>query len=103
MKILSNMRLGKKIALITVTMVVLLTCTLSMALWSMGRIKSSQDEVRAQAVRTSETQETQARIARTVMYLATVLMHQESAEARKCNTCHELRDKSRLLARVEKE
>ena len=42
MKILSNMRLGRKILLASGAMVAMLICTLLLSLWGMGRIKAAQ-------------------------------------------------------------
>lgn len=103
MNMLSNMKLGKKIGLASGAMVALLICTLLLSLWSMGRIKSAQEDSRRQALRTSQTQDAQAHIPKAVMYLGTVLMHEEGATAKRCNSCHEERSKSQLLAPMEKE
>ncbi|HML17244.1 MAG TPA: methyl-accepting chemotaxis protein [Bryobacteraceae bacterium] len=103
MKLLSNTKLGKKVGMASIAMVALLIGTLFVSLWAMMRIKDAQDESRREAARSSEALEMQTNIASGVMYLGTVLMHEESSTARKCNACHESREKSRLLAPVGKE
>lgn len=103
MKILSNMKLARKIGVMSLGGVALLIATLLISLWTMVRIKDAQDESRHEAARSSETLEMQMHLASAVMYVGTVLMHQEGLADRRCNSCHELRDKSQLLAPVDKE
>jgi methyl-accepting chemotaxis protein len=102
-KRLSNFRLGKKIGVASGAMVGVLICTMLLALWTMSRIKGAQDEAQREAARTTDALQTQAHVADTVMYVGTVLMHEEGATAKKCNSCHEARPKSALLAPIDKE
>ena len=102
MKLLANMRLGKKIALATVGMVALLLCTFVLALSIIGRIKEAQENSHVQALRTSEAQEARGGIERVVLDLSVVLMHQ-GGMGKKCNSCHEDRSRDRLLAPLEKD
>ncbi len=103
MKILSNMKLAKKIGAMSMGGVALLSGIMLVSLWTMVRIKDAQDESRREAARSSETLEMQMHLADNVMYVGTVLMHEEGIAARKCNSCHEMRDKSMLLAPVNQE
>lgn len=103
MKFLSNARLGKKIGGASLVMVSVLVGTLLISLWTMSRIKDAQDESSREAQRSLETTEMQTHISNDVMYVGTVLMHEEGATEKKCSACHEERPKSALLAPVEKE
>jgi len=102
-KLLSNMKLGKKIGALSMTGVGLLIGILLIAVWAMVRIKDTQDESRREAARSSQTLELQMHLSNNVMYVGTVLMHEEGITDRKCGACHEARDRSRLVAPVERE
>jgi methyl-accepting chemotaxis protein len=102
-KFVSNLKLGRKVGLLSGAMVVLLIATFLVSVWTMMRIKDAQDESVREGARVSETQEMQTHIAKNVMYLGTVLMHEEGIESRHCNSCHGERPKSELLAPVDKE
>jgi len=102
-KLLSNKKLGKKIGLLSVAMVALLIGTLLASLWTMARIKDAQDESHREALRSAQTLEMQTHLANNVMYVGTVLMHEEGLVSKKCSTCHEERAKSRLTEPVDRE
>ena len=102
MKLLANLRLGKKIALATVGMVALLLCTFVLALFVIGRIKEAQESSHIQAARTSEAQEARAGIERVVLDLSVVLMHQ-GGTGKKCTACHEDKPRAALLATLNKD
>src|SRR5581483_11418 len=101
-KLLANLRLGKKIALATVGMVALLLCTFVLALFVIGRIKEAQESSHIQAARTSEAQEARAGIERVVLDLSVVLMHQ-GGTGKKCTACHEDKPRAALLATLNKD
>jgi len=108
MKRLSNMRLGKKIAMASAVGVVLLIGVLLVSLWTMGGIKSSEESSHREAERTSLAQDAQTHIIRVVMHVGNILVHEQGAglpggAARKCNSCHSDRDKAELLAPIEAE
>jgi methyl-accepting chemotaxis protein len=103
MKLLSNMKLGKKIGLASAAMVGVLLCTLLLSVWAMSRIKGAQDESQNEAVRTSLALAMRAHAASSVMYVGTVITHQESSNSKQCGSCHEDRPVSQLLQPVDKE
>ena len=103
MKLLSNMKLGKKIVLSSTAMVAILLCTLLLSSWSMSRIKGAQDASQSEAAQNSKTLEMRAHVANGVMFVGTVLMHEEGASRRKCDSCHESKPESALLAPFQKE
>lgn len=109
MSVLSRIRLGKKIGLASAAMVVLLVGTVLLSLWGMARIKSAVDESQQQALRTSQAQDVQAHVVRTVMHLGSLLVHDQGTgkagvrEAGACGFCHEVRSKSQLTSPIEQE
>jgi methyl-accepting chemotaxis protein len=56
------------------------------------------EESQREAAQNSETLEMRAHIANGEMFVGTVLMHEDGVERRKCDSCHELRSHSALLA-----
>jgi methyl-accepting chemotaxis protein len=103
MKLLSNMRLAKKIGLASAAMVAVLICTLLLSVWAMARINKSQDDSQSEAQRSTLTLAMRAHAANGTMYVGTVVTHQESNTSRKCNTCHDDRPVTQLLAPVDRE
>jgi methyl-accepting chemotaxis protein len=101
-KLLTDARLGKKIGVASAAMVALLMGTLLISLWSMTRIRDSQEASVREAARSSEALQLQAHLANSLMYVGTVLIHQ-GGSATSCSSCHEDRPKSDLLAPVNKE
>jgi methyl-accepting chemotaxis protein len=108
-KLLSGMRLKKKIGLSSAGMVAVLFGTVALSIVMMGQIKSTSDNADEEAARASKTQEAQAHVIRTVMRVGNLLIHEQnqSIEARKetgrCGYCHETRQKVRLTAPIQQE
>ena len=103
MKLLSNMRLGKKIGLASAGMVGVLLCTLLLSVWAMSRIRGAQEDAQSEAARNAQTLAMRARAANSIMYVGTVVTHQNSAKQQKCDACHENRGVSELLAPIDRE
>lgn len=108
MKILSNMRLGKKIALSMAAMVGLLIGITLLSLWTMHRI-SAAGEAAEQSLRMSQAQEVHMRVVRATMHVGNALVMVSNAAnggrgaTVRCDACHDARDKSSLTEPVEKD
>jgi len=109
MSLLSNMRLGKKLGVATVGMIVLLSAVVVVSLYTMGRIKSADASAQGQALRTSLAQDVHTRVVRSVMHVGSLLVHEQGfgtdggRKVRSCQACHEARQPSRLTGPIERE
>jgi len=109
MKLIANVRLGRKIGAASVSMVVMLLTTVGVSLWTMARIQSSADSAQLQALRTSEAQDVHTRVVRSVMHVGSLLVHEQGfgsdggRKERSCHSCHENRPLGRLTSPIERE
>jgi len=105
-RLLSAMRLKKKIGLSTGAMIAVLFGALGLALFMMAMINSTSDASREEATLTSRTQEAQAHVIRTVMRVGNLLIHEQNIpledrrETGRCGYCHETRQKPQLTAPI---
>ena len=109
MSLLSNMRLGKKLAAATLAMVATLSTVVVVSLFTMGRIKSADESAQRQAVRTALAQDVHTAVVRSVMHVGSLLVHEQGfgtdggRKTRSCQACHELRQTIRLTGPIERE
>jgi len=109
MNFLSKMRLGKKLRLATIGMVAMLSTVVVVSLFTMGRIRSSDESAEAEGVKTSMAQDVHTRVVRSVMHVGSLLVHEQGfgtaggRQERSCQLCHEARATTMLTGPVERE